>query len=317
MPIKIRLFQYNCHLFEGTVVCFEGNQCLDGDTRISTIARTVTNEFNTHSIVTLCEVWADTNKADIRTAWQKTHKEKNNAWYDPDKKVIFKLGSGLLFLSTAEVISHEFEQFKDLIGGDGMSQKGFYTLKLRFDGYAGDVYLIQTHTQAQLDGNEFAPSQVAVQKNLDQIVNRAKKLPKDTPLIITGDLNINEIKPPYNRGELSDSFKLLKQKFTALELKDAFREFNPEIKANPGYTYDWKLLGDVPPDVENPLIKRFAPIDITNRLEQRLDYTWVSNHFKINNAEAYYNAKYRYRSPEYGGDTPLSDHYPLLVEVIL
>lgn len=317
MPVTIRLFQYNCHLFEGTVVCFEGKQCLDGVTRIADIARTVTNECKTHTLVTLCEVWADTVKTAMQKAWQQVHKEKNNAWFDPDKAVFYKIGSGLLFLSTAEIISHEFEQFKNLVGGDSMSQKGFYTLKLRLSGYAGDVYLIQTHTQAQLDGSEFAPSQVAVQKNLDQIVNKVKRLPKGSPLIVTGDLNIEEIKKPYSQGELSDSYTLMKQKFGALGLQDAFRKYHPVIKDDPGYTYDWQLLGDIPPGKDNPLIKRFAPIDITNRLEQRLDYTWVSDHFQLSKAEACYNDKYMYTSPEYGTGTPLSDHYPLAVEVTL
>jgi len=318
MSVSISIFHYNCHLFEGTAVSAYPKQTLEGKIRLSKIAQKIGELSSSNLLISLCEIWADANKKKLIKAWKGQYPLlEKNVWYDPTRKNLAKIESGLLFLSTAKILQVAFEPFNDLVGIDRMSQKGFYTLRLKLDGYDKDIYFIQTHAQAQLNDEKKKQSLIAIQKNIQQIVAKIKTLDGDLPMIVSGDLNINEIKKPYHQGVLSDEYMALHEQFNSLGLQDAFRVWNTKIKEMPGYTYAWRLLGLEPKDSAlNPLIYKFAPHDIVNRIKQRIDYIWVSKHFTIEKGMICYE-HYDYHSPKLGKSTPLSDHYPVLVSLKL
>lgn len=291
MSTEIQLLQYNTHLFGGTIpgdLPFDpANLYFEDEERRSAISTKLMRRGL--NVVCLEEVWADSYKdaiiADLRRRYP--------GCYYPKKSDEFKLGSGLLLLTEFDIINKNFHGFTSLVGSDAYSQKGFIACTLG-KSKIPLFHLIMTHTQA--DYNPKAVS--ARQKNIEQIMQVAKTMSPNLPIVICGDLNVIGESP---KGVPTTEYTETLIQFSELNLIDAFRTKHSNSRVSHGFTYN---------GYRNKLIDRFAPADKT--AQQRLDYVFTDA--AITQIEVL--KTFTYGSPEIGG-CDLSDHYPLKTKLTL
>lgn len=283
---SVRVLQYNTHLFVGTTLGL-GPEYED-DLRIGHLI-TRLNDLGA-DIVALNEVWADASKDRIIAATRRTYPY---AYYRPNDDLT-RIGSGLLLLSRHLIASTSYTEFKDLVGWDGMSHKGFYqavvTVK-RASGTYQPVFVFMSHTQSGNGADDAA----ARKKNLQQIWTAIWNAPfGPNPVLLVGELV---------GGAPTAEYFSMRSMFQPLGLTDLCRSLHPNARTNPLFSYDTK---------SNNLAQYFDP---ESRARERLDYCFVR---ATGTQQAFaVTTDWRYSDPKTAGFTDLSDHYPLLMSFVV
>ncbi|KYK37062.1 MAG: endonuclease/exonuclease/phosphatase family protein [Theionarchaea archaeon] len=287
----LKFVTYNTHLFYHTAPGFFGEEYEDKERINGIIDHLRTSGAD---VVGLNEVWADSTK---ETFIQNLRIQFPYSYYNPNKE-IFKLGSGLLFLSKYPIINPSFVKFQELIGWDSMSQKGMITgnIIVPSGGTYVPYFFVITHTQAGGSNDEINVRH----DNIDQMWKVIRGLPfGNNPLVVFGDLNViaeNE------GGSITADYYYLTSMLGSLGLKDLYRVIHPSAQQDHGYTSDWYT---------NDLKKIFNPNDKTRT---RLDYFFVKNFDTNNSASSTISVihNYTYYDPKTSEQMDLSDHFPLI-----
>ncbi len=294
--MKVKITNYNTHLFFNTIVELGPKSVYEDEIRLNKIIALLSKSSS--DIISLNELWADSTKEKIKNNLA----DKFDAWYPPNKKSQFKIGSGLMILCRKSsklgmknvnydlsIHNPSFTQYNHLSGTDDMSQKGFITATI-MKGSKPFLKLITTHNQADATPKAISTRRTNFQQIYDTIGSSGKK---DLPVFFTGDMNVI--------GE-SNEYKTIKSKFSGLGMVDAYKTANPTLAVAYGYTYN---------GVNNKLIPIFVPGDSNAR--QRLDYIFYnanSANIEVDEVKVV-RTQMKYSSSKANELMDLSDHYPL------
>lgn len=285
----VSIIAYNTHLFLDTAPGFFGQEYQD-ELRLEGIAKRLIE--SRADIVGLSEVWSDSVK---RKLADKVRLHYPFSFYHPTPWTT--IGSGLLLLSRHLITEPKFTGFKDLVGWDALSEKGFYSaiVSVKQDNGRRIPYFVAlTHTQSGSSGDETK----ARKSNLDQIWAGIANLPfRGYPLILMGDMNVIGEK----NGIETSEYRMMENKFATFKMNDLGRFVYPDARKDPLFTYDY---------FSNNLARIFAPDD---KVSERLDYVFATEAYT---AKPEYTAfdvltDWKYPDPKTRGYTDLSDHYGL------
>lgn len=206
-------------------------------------------------------------------------------------KTQFVMGSGLILFSQHPIVSSKCIHFKDLVGEDQLSQKGFLLARISIGSQT--ITVCQAHLQA--DATVLTSPKACVEaraSNIKQVLDEIATIPRDEPVLLLGDLNV--IGEDAQQKPTAE-YQSLREKMGQAGLGDAYRVVHGT--SGPGYSYD---------AISNKLIGKFAPRDTTEKIQQRLDYMF-SRGFHVR--EMSVPGNFIYASGQESLD--LSDHYPL------
>ena len=284
---EIKVIAYNTHLFYETVAGIAPSQLFHDAKRLESIIQRAGD--SQADFIGFSEVWANSTKTAICNALS----SKFPVYHWDGNTNIAQMGSGLLLLSRYPLSNMEFTPFDDLAGTDDLSQKGFLTAKA----IVGDtqMWILQSHIQADDSLAGIEASKKARKSNLAQICNKISTLDPSQPLILLGDLNI--VAESDITGAPTDEYKFLEQGFSKYSLNDVYRDAHQKTLDNRGYTYD---------STKNRLIEQFAPDDKKQSLRQRIDY-----HFSRSLTVKTIDVINDFKVDIEGKPCDLSDHYPL------
>lgn len=285
---RFKILTLNTHLMGGMLV---GLKYKDEERRraIAKYLRTCEADF-----VGLTELWADAWKDDTIN-----ESRYPNFYYPLDPKLLTPYGSGLLNLSKHELYDGSFSEYRDRVGTDTLSQKGFTraTVYLQRDNQPDiRIYIFTTHAQA---GN-YEKQVNARNENIRQLADVISDLPENSVVVVCGDLNVVGEGPKGNPTQ--KQYRYLSEQMNRIGLIDAYRTIYPDARAERGATYD---------AVNNSLIRKFASDDYEEQVQQRLDYVYVGSQTKNVRVES---ARVVAENVP-GTDIPFSDHYGLEVTI--
>lgn len=211
----------NAHLFKGTAMArVYGAITHRDEQRADAIAERISESGA--SVAMLAEVWGASSRDRIVRGAAPTHP---HVWAPPPpaKRAPLRLGTGLLFLSTAPIEKTAVTHFRDLNSWDAWSQKGVASARV------GGVAYVATH----LDAEGAARDRECRASNMRQVVAHIAEHVggNDAPCVFAGDMNTHDA---------CDEFPPMQAAFASLGMRDAFRTLHP---ADPGVTMDHALNG--------------------------------------------------------------------------
>lgn len=279
----MNVLAYNTHLFMDTVVGLDKGTLYQDSTRLDGIAARILS--GGWDVVGLSEVWANSSKRRLMDALSPAL--PYSAW--DDNTNFFQVGSGLLLLSRFPVVDHRFVEYRDLVGPDAFSQKGFVMAKLDLGG-GERLAVALTHTQA---GSSAADVR-ARNANLTQLAGTFVSWATPGPALLLGDLNVAA---EGVDGVATPEYGALLDALLPLGMSDVYRTLHPDAAVDHGFTYD---------AVTDRLVAFFALEDVENQVRQRLDYVFSSG---LTQSSCVVDTSYLY--PDGAVQMDLSDHYPL------
>lgn len=288
LTVRTRIISYNTHLFLDILGNLYGPLLHQDKERLREIILRIGASLP--DVVGLSEVWADSTKDAIIDAVKPS---LPYSYYGHTSEV--QLGSGLLLLSRHPLSGCTYTPYRDLVGVDALTGKGYYTARATVPTPAGpaSVFLLLSHTQA-----DATPEAVQARaRNIQQLTAAVARLPGDGTVVLMGDLNISA----EENGMETDEYAALRTAMQQHGLQDVCRMLYPSAATHPMYTYD---------PTRNKLAQHFAPQD---RVPQRLDYVFARGLGVDPAATTEFSTltDWTYRDSQLG-DTDLSDHYPLL-----
>lgn len=204
-------------------------------------------------------------------------------------------GAGLLLLSRHPFDSSDFLPHPARADLERLARKGVLRAVIRSsEGSATTVLL--THMQ---EGDSLA-ARAARREQIRHLKKLAGSSPP--PVVIMGDFNV-DAEPHDQRGNgstLPASAEYLWMR-RELGLRDAYREIHPDPAEKPGHTYDH----------DNPYAARLGVTSSSGKRRQRIDYVLHTPDLRASASRVLLD---EFLHPS--GDYYLSDHFPVLAELV-